>query len=83
MTLRVTVEIIPHGREDKARTIDVLNISNVTWSENYGPDGKDTYVIERNDYKNYTKETPRCHHNRNLGALALVATAINSLGYGA
>lgn len=33
MTLRVTVEIVPHGIEEQKRTIGVLNISNIGQEE--------------------------------------------------
>lgn len=38
MTLRVTVEIVPFGDESRKRTLDVMNISNVTepcWENDY------------------------------------------------
>jgi hypothetical protein len=75
MTLRVTVEIIPFGDEDKARTIDTLNINNITWREGCSPNGEDQYIVERNSYKNYNENTPRIFHHRKDGALALIKKA--------
>lgn len=81
MTLRVTVEIIPFGEENKARTIEILNISNVTFDEGEGPNKSSKYVIEHNDYKNYTDDTPRVFHERTDGALTLIRKALEKLGY--
>lgn len=78
MTLRVTIEIIPYGDEDRARVIKTLNISNVTFRE--GSDGdKSVYVIEEDGYKNYDDSTPRVSHKREDGPEKLVMLALQKL----
>lgn len=81
MTLRVTLEIVPFGREDKKYTIETLNISNVTLQVPTIVKGEDTYIIEHNDYKNYDDKTPKVPHKREDGALTLVRKALERLGY--
>ena len=73
MTLRVEISIVPFGDESKKYVIETLNISNLTGGET------SHYVIEHNDYKNYTEETPRIMHKRSDGALDLVRRAIGRL----
>lgn len=72
MTLRVILQIVPFGNEDKAYTIETLNISNIKQNGF----GNCDYVIEHNDYRNYTDDTPRVNHNRQDGALELVRKAL-------
>lgn len=75
MTLRVKLEIIPHGDEDKAYTIETINISNI---ERIGWD-EYIYVIEHNEYKKYNSNTPTIEHLRTEGPLVLVQKAIQKL----
>ena len=79
MTLRIQVSIVPFGDETKKREILTLNISNVTHKDGRGPNGEDTYIIEKNDYKNYTDQTPRLHHHRDDGFEALVIAALEKV----
>ena len=80
MTLRVTLEIIPFGDEERARTIKTVNISNVTFKEG-ARDNVHNYVVEVDSYKNYNDETLRISHNRSDGAETLVKKALEALGY--
>lgn len=79
MTLRMVLEIIPFGDETRARTIETLNISNVSFREGPGPNGEDVYVVEHNSYKNYNDNTPRVFHRREDGAMKLVEKALNNV----
>jgi len=49
MTLRVTVEIVPHGVEEEKRKIAVFNISNLGPFEDSQSDF--LYGVEKNRYK--------------------------------
>lgn len=87
MTLRLTLEIVPFGEEDKKHTIDVINISNVTRQGSNGKTGyigynnehEGEYVVEHNHYKEYTDDTPRVRHDRDAGALVLAKTALEKI----
>jgi len=82
MTLRVILQIVPFGDESQVREIGRLNISNVSHKENKGITkevGMNRYVVEVDDYKNYTEETPRVYHYRDQGAWKLVQIALNKL----
>lgn len=77
MTLRVTVEIVPFGEEEKAYEIHRLDIFNK------GPAGFGHYeygVIsfneEKKDYGMYERTV---YHRRNLGALALVEKVLREI----
>lgn len=77
MTMRVEISIIPLGDESRKRVIETFNISNITFEE--GPlNGKDHYVVEHNDYKNYSSSTPRVEHRRSDGAIQLVIKALKN-----
>ena len=74
MTLRVEISIVPFGEEANKRVIETLNISNVTPTRRN--DERHEYVIEHNEYKNYSLDTPRVSHYRPDGALWLVRRAL-------
>lgn len=76
MTLRVRIEIVPFGDETKKRELLTLNVSNVTFDEGRGPNEEDTYVVEKNQYKQYDDTTPKVFHNRLDGFEALVIAAL-------
>lgn len=76
MTLRVTVEIVPFGKEEQKRELLTLNISNISHEKPRGVLDPDVYVVEKNDYKNYDYSTPRVHHFREDGFEALVIAAL-------
>lgn len=78
MTLRVTLEIIPFGREEDAYTIEQINISNVTFSEG-ALGGAHRYVIEHNAYKEYDESNLRISHKREDGAMLLASKALKEL----
>lgn len=80
MTLRVTLEIVPFGDESKKRIIETINVSNLG---RYQGDDSDLfqYVIEHNNYKNYTDTTPRVSHFRKDGAICLAYKALQHLFY--
>jgi hypothetical protein len=75
MTLRVLLQIVPFGNEDKAYTIETVNISNVQ-QNGYG---NCDYIIEHNKYKSGEKDLPMVNHNRQDGAIALVHKALEQL----
>lgn len=77
MTLRVTLEIIPHGVEDEKRTIEVINISN--WGQI--DFDSHSYRIEDNDYKKFKAEDQWVTHNRSKGALLLASKALATLDF--
>lgn len=72
MTLRVTVEIVPHGDESRKRTLNVLNIHNTgtkTWA------GATRYVVDMDGWRldrNFL-------HDREDGALVLVRRVLDNL----
>lgn len=74
MTLRVTLEIIPFGNEENSYVIDTFNISNVGKAE-----GRDEfkYIIERNEYKEFSNTSEMLNHDRKKGAVALAARALH------
>jgi hypothetical protein len=76
MTLRLTLEIVPFGDEDKKRTIEVVNISNLGWADE-GADYK--YLIEHNKYKARDPESPTVSHLRADGAMVLARKALEVL----
>ena len=78
MTLRITLEIVPHGNEYLKYPIEVINISNLgqlgdTNTDWYG------YVVEHNQYKEYDDKTPRLGHRRNDGAIILARKALQKI----
>ncbi len=77
MTLRVTLEIIPFGKEENKRVIEVVNISN--WQQTdldiY------SYRIEDNRYKEFREDDQWVDHNRSDGALTLVCRALAKLDF--
>lgn len=81
MTLRVTLEIIPFGDEDKARVIEVINISNegLSVNEKLAEEGYYHYIIEHNEYKKYTDQNLRITHKRADGGIRLAGSALMAL----
>lgn len=72
MTLRVTLEIVPFGDEEKKYVIETINISNIG-----SHDGSIyAYSVEHNTYKQRTTDTPRVLHKRSDGAIALAVRAL-------
>lgn len=78
MTLRVLLQIVPFGNEDKAHTIETINISNIGHTPESYP-LQYQYIIEHNKYKSGEKDLPMVNHNRQDGAIALVHKALGQL----
>lgn len=72
MTLRMILQIIPFGDEDKAYTIETINISNIK-DNGFG---NCDYIIEHNEYKSGKEDLPKINHNRQDGAIELVKKAL-------
>ena len=75
MTLRCTLEIVPHGQEEDKLKIGVFNIHNVRTIEDLG--FGNVYCEYRVDIKGTDKHEDdtdvfRVHHNRRNGAEELV-----------
>lgn len=77
MTLRITLEIIPLGREEEAYVIETVNVSNM------GEKAKDfdvyEYIVEHNSYKTPNEDTPWIEHKRTDGAITLARKALEVL----
>lgn len=79
MTLRVTLEIVPFGDEDKKRTIETLNISNLGPDMEFDNENICEYLIEHNEYKQWSKPNLVIPHNRKQGALVLAELALHEI----
>lgn len=75
MTMRITISIVPFGREKDEYTIETINVSNLGTTDLREWE----YVVEHNSYKNYDHTTPRVFHERSKGAIALAAKALEKL----
>lgn len=76
MTLRVRLEIVPHGNEDAAYEIgrlDIFNVGNATLV-----DGHEYRVIELTEGSGALFDGS-IRHRRDLGAWALVAKVLKEL----
>lgn len=78
MTLRVLLQIVPFGNEEKAYTIETVNISNTGVVATSLPP-QYQYIIEHNEYKSGRKDLPKILHKREDGAIALVHKALEQL----
>ena len=74
MTLRVTVEIIPFGNEDKKYEIGSLEISNLGQTEN----GVYNYIATQFS-DGYKLKEMTLSHNRNDGSWQLIRKVLNLL----
>lgn len=78
--LRVTIELLPYGQEDKARTLQTLTIMNVGGTAERG-----TYICTLTDEfpfpvcTDVIEDWPRLERD----AAALVHEALSRMGYGA
>jgi hypothetical protein len=72
MTLRITIEIVPFGEEDKKRTLGVANISNV--------DGDRICNYEYVFTGNFGEASGHIfNHDRNDGAIELIQRVFTSV----
>ena len=78
--LRVTIDLIPHGQEDKARTLQTLTITNVG-----GTDVRGEYDCVLRDDVGLPLRRAHITNWARLGrdAAALVHEALSRMGYGA
>lgn len=77
MTLRVTLEIVPFGNEEKKRVIETINISNLGQIDF----GVYQYGVEHNKYKTREYDVV-VEHTRSDGAIKLVELAMGALNNG-
>lgn len=77
MTLRVKLEIIPHGVEEKAYEIGRLDIFNEGWTGFAHCEYGVIYIEPEKDQAGLFQET--VHHRRDLGAWKLVEKVLKEL----
>lgn len=78
MTLRVKLEIVPCGDEDKAYEIGRLDIFNMGRAAALNPDRYEYGVINLT-HNDIGLHEDTLHHSRSAGAWALVRNAIDTL----
>lgn len=75
--LRVRIELVPYGQEDRARTLQTLTIANVGGTEERG-EYRCQMEMPGGVLTTYLRDWPRLERD----AAALVHEALSRLGYG-